>query len=149
MASHCSVMAAPPGPRWWRCTCSNIANIRIQARDLAAATKLAVEFGVSEPPRPFTLPVDSDGLVNATPMGMAGVTAVPIDISPMPAGGWVLDMVTDPAETPLLAAARARGLTTIDGLAMLVEQAAGSFMLLFGKEPPRQFDGELMARLRA
>jgi shikimate dehydrogenase len=49
----------------------------------------------------------------------------------------------------LLRAARARGLAAIDGLAMLVEQAAESFMLLFGREAPRKLDAELMARLRA
>jgi len=66
----------------------------------------------------------------------------------MPASGFVFDMVTDPVETPLLRSARERGLAVTDGLAMLVEQAAGSFMLLFGQVAPRQFDGELMKALR-
>ena len=52
----------------------------------------------------------------------------------MPASGWVFDMVTDPAETPLIAAARERGLQTVDGLDMLVEQAATSFKLFFGAD---------------
>jgi shikimate dehydrogenase len=126
----------------------DIDDVRIQARDLSAAYKLAVEFGLGEEPRPFTLPVDSEGLINATPMGMPGVTSVAIDIDAMPATGWLFDMVTEPAETPLLRAARQRGLQSIDGLAMLVEQAADSFRLLFGKEAPRDYDGELMTRLR-
>jgi shikimate dehydrogenase len=124
-------------------------DVRIQARDLSAAYKLAVEFGLSEHPRVFDVPIETHGLVNATPMGMAGVQPHPLDIGPMPSSGWVFDMVTDPAETDLLRIARARGLATIDGLAMLVEQAADSFMLMFGQEAPRDFDAELMARIRA
>jgi shikimate dehydrogenase len=126
----------------------NIEDVRIQARDLASAYRLAVEFGLGQEPRPFTMPIDSEGLVNATPMGVPGVQALSIDIGAMPATGWVFDMVTEPAATPLLSAARARGLQAIDGLAMLVEQAADSFHLLFGKDAPRQYDAELMQRLR-
>ena len=126
----------------------NVANVRIQARDISAALKLAVEFGLDEGPRTFDMPIDSEGLVNATPVGMPGVDPFAFDISRMASGGWVFDMVSEPAETPLLRSARERGLATVDGLAMLVEQAAASFMLLFGSEAPRQFDGELMKALR-
>lgn len=126
-----------------------IGNVRIHARDLSAALKLAVEFGLEDAPRPFDQPVASGGLINATPLGMVGVDAVTIDIAAMPAGAWVFDMVPDPNQTPLLRAAQARGLGMIDGLSMLVEQAADSFTLLFGQEAPRQYDVELMARLRA
>jgi shikimate dehydrogenase len=126
-----------------------IEDVRIQARDLSAATRLAVEFGLAEQPRAFDVPVDTGGLINATPMGMTGVPPLAIDIGSMPQGGWVFDMVTDPVETPLLRAARERSLATIDGITMLVEQAAASFMLLFGKEAPRQDDAALLAGLRA
>jgi shikimate dehydrogenase len=126
-----------------------VGEVIIQARDLSAATKLAVEFGLSEGPRPFDAPIETGGLINATPMGMAGMPPLTIDIRAMPVKGWVFDLVTNPVETALLGTARARGLTTIDGLAMLVEQAAESFMLLFGSEAPRQDDAALMARLRA
>jgi shikimate dehydrogenase len=122
--------------------------IRIQARDLGEAYKLAVEFALEEEPRRFDEPIDSDGLINATPLGMAGYPPVPFDLLLMPSKGWVLDMVTEPAETRLLQVARQRGLATIDGLDMLVEQAAASFMLLFGHEAPRDQDLQLMARLR-
>ena len=126
-----------------------VANVCIQARDLSAAYKLAVEFGLEVTPRTFDQPIDSEGLVNATPLGMAGAEPAAVDIGRMPAKGWVLDMVTDPVETPLLRAAKSKGLATIDGIAMLVEQAAASFMLLFGHEAPRQHDPELMAMLHA
>lgn len=125
-----------------------IAGVRIQARDLGSAYKLAVEFGLDEEPRQFDAPIDSGGLVNATPMGMAGGPALAVDLRGMPKHGWVFDMVSDPVETALLLSARNRGLTTIDGLSMLVEQAAASFMLLFGSEAPRQDDAALLARLR-
>jgi shikimate dehydrogenase len=59
----------------------------------------------------------------------------------------VFDMVTDPPETPLIAAARARALAVVTGLDMLVEQAATSFKLFFGAEPPRDRDVELRQKL--
>jgi len=121
----------------------------LQARDMADATKLAVEFRLEEGPRRFDTPVDSRGLINATPLGMAGVAPTPIDISGMPADGWVLDLVSNPLPTPLLARAAARGMTIIDGLSVLVEQAADSFELLFGQAPPRDRDAALFAMLRA
>lgn len=123
--------------------------VRLQARDMATATRLAVEFGLDDPPRPFNAAVDSRGLVNATPLGMTNIAPVPIDISRMPDNAWLFDLVSDPLPTPLAAAAAARGLTTIDGLAMLVEQAARSFELLFGQPPPRDRDRDLLAELGA
>ena len=104
---------------------------------LAAAYKLAVEFGHGQEPRPFTAPIESHGLINATPMGMPGVASICHGYHAMPAAGWVFDMVTSPPRRPCSAAAKARGLGTIDGLAMLIEQAADSFRLLFGKDAPR------------
>ena len=126
----------------------NAGDVRIKAREVGAAYKLAVEFGVDQEPQSFDRPVDTQGLINATPMGMRGVPSIAIDIRAMPATGWVFDLVTEPAETPLLAAASARGLQTINGLAMLVEQAAESFALLFGADAPRTYDAELMKTLR-
>ncbi|MCL6741608.1 shikimate dehydrogenase [Sphingomonas sp. RB56-2] len=120
-----------------------LANVRIQARDVAEAIKLAVEFGLEAEPAIFTATIVSDGLINATPLGMAGRDCLNCDLDNMPDQGWVFDMVYDPAETPLIAAAKARGLQTVDGLHMLVEQAATSFELLFGQKPPRDRDGEL------
>ena len=96
----------------------------------------------------FDQPIASAGLVNATPLGMAGAPPLAVDIRAMPADGWVFDMVTDPVETPLLRTARERGMTAVDGIAMLVEQAAASFQLLFGHDAPRQYDAELMKKLR-
>ncbi len=120
----------------------------LQARDMAEATSLAVEFRTRERPRPFDTPIDAVGLINATPIGMSGVAPTPIDIGPMVKDGWVLDLVSAPLPTPLTTAARPRGLTVIDGLSVLVEQAADSFEALFGVAPPRDRDAELLAMLR-
>lgn len=126
----------------------DVEEVCIQARDLAEATRLAVEFGHSIGPHSFDSAIDSTGLINATPLGMTGMPPLGLDVSAMPAGGWVFDLVTDPAPTSLLRAARESGLATIDGLQMLVEQAADSFSLLFGKEAPRDKDAELFERLK-
>ena len=121
--------------------------VRIQARDMAEAVKLAVEFGLEADPVPFTAPFASDGLINATPLGMNGRDCLNCNLDHLPANGWVFDMVTDPPETALVATARARGLSVMTGLDMLVEQAASSFTLFFGAEPPRDRDDELWQKL--
>ena len=59
-----------------------------------------------------------------------------IDLSILPADAVVMDMTYRPLLTPFLAVARARGLTAVDGLAMLIGQARPSFAALFGMEPP-------------
>lgn len=123
-------------------------DVRLQARDLAEARRLSVEFGLPRAPVPFDSPICSDGLINATPLGMTGHPPMRLDLQGMPAGGWVMDLVTDPDPTELLTAARKRGLGAIDGLAMLVEQAAASFEILFGQPAPRDKDAELMLSLR-
>lgn len=125
-----------------------LTNVRIQARDLAAARKLAVEFGLDVGPELFTAPIVSDGLINATPLGMPGRECLNCDLDKMPQDGWVFDMAPDPDGTPLLRAAEARGLQRVGGLDMLIEQAATSFQLFFGQEAPRDADPELWQRLR-
>ena len=125
-----------------------LTSVRIQARDLAEARKLAVEFGLDVGPVPLTDPVETDGLINATPLGMTGRDCLNCDLAHVPQGGWVFDMVTDPADTPLLQAARERGLATVTGLDMLVEQAASSFKLFFDHDPPRDRDEQLWQKLK-
>ena len=125
-----------------------IANVRVQARDLAEARKLAVEFGLETGPAPFTEPIVSDGLVNATPLGMPGRDCLNCELQHMPGQGWVFDMAYGPSETPLIEAAKEAGLKLVDGLDMLVEQAAASFELFFGLKPPRDRDAQLWQLLR-
>ncbi|HEX7040806.1 MAG TPA: shikimate dehydrogenase [Trueperaceae bacterium] len=80
-------------------------------------------------------------LVNATTVGMVGGPAegalpLGVDVGLLPPHALVNDLVYNPRVTPLLASAAARGLRTLDGLAMLVEQGAASLRLWTGLEPP-------------
>ena len=88
-----------------------------------------------------------DLVVNATTLGMAGQPALDLDFAHVPPGALVYDIVYAPLETPLLAEARARGHPTIDGLAMLIGQAAAAFERFFGAAPPRGDDAELREML--
>ena len=91
-----------------------------------------------------------DLIVNASPLGMAGQPPLLFDFSHAPPGSVVYDIVTHPVDTPLLQAARAAGFRTVDGLAMLIGQAAVAFERFFGAAPPRDDgDRELRSRLAA
>ena len=109
---------------------------------------MTVEFGLALPPLPLTAPIDSDALINATPLGMTGRDCLNCDLALMSGNGFVFDMVMAPPETPLIAAARVRGLAVVTGLEMLVEQAATSFKLMFGAAPPRGRDAQRWQELR-
>lgn len=84
-----------------------------------------------------------DLVVNATPLGMRGQPPLGFDWSHAPPGSVAYDIVTDPVETQFLKNARAAGFRAIDGLAMLIGQAARAFALFFGQAPPRQHDAAL------
>jgi shikimate dehydrogenase len=75
-------------------------------------------------------------VVNATPVGMTGTPGIPVDPGMISAGQVVVDLVYDPVDTALLTSARSSGATVIDGLGMLVHQAADAFRLWTGQEPP-------------
>ena len=87
-----------------------------------------------------------DLVVNASPLGMVGQPPLAYDFSHTPPDAVFYDIVTAPLDTRLLVEARARGFRTIDGLAMLIGQAAVAFERFFGQRPPRE-DGD--AELRA
>jgi shikimate dehydrogenase len=88
-------------------------------------------------------------LVNTTSLGMAGQPPLQLDLLPLAPEAIVYDIVYAPLETDLLRAARARGLATLDGLEMLIGQAAEAFALFFGGNPNRAEDAALRARLMA
>ena len=90
-----------------------------------------------------------DLVVNTTSLGMTGQPPLLLDFSHVPPNAVVYDIVYAPLETPLLAAARARGLRTIDGLHMLIGQAAAAFALFFGTPAPRDGDTALREKLLA
>ena len=120
----------------------------LHARDRQKAVKLAVEFGLAHEPVGLGDAPDGSGIINATPLGMVGNDCLSCDVSKLDPGGWVFDMVSAPAETELLRNAKGRGLGIVDGIDMLVEQAAASFELFFGQPPKRARDDELLAMLR-
>lgn len=85
----------------------------------------------------------ADVVINATPLGMGVVVStsgasepLPVDPELLSPGQVLVDLIYHPAVTPLMAAARARGVQTVNGLGMLIHQAAHAFRLWTNEEPP-------------
>ncbi|MGH6888258.1 MAG: shikimate dehydrogenase [Rhizomicrobium sp.] len=74
-------------------------------------------------------------LIHATGAGMGGAPSLALPLEALPPTALVCDLVYDPLETPLLARASLRGLRTVDGLGMLMNQAVPAFEALFGVRP--------------
>ena len=115
------------------------ASIVLTNRTRGRADDLAKEFG------PSVIVVDWKDreralagvglLVNATSLGMIGKEPLDLDLAGLPADAVVADIVYSPLQTELLAAARARGNRTVDGLGMLLYQAVPGFERWFGVRP--------------
>jgi shikimate dehydrogenase len=119
-------------------------------RNVLKGAGLLAGFGLKGQARPLDVtPPPSALIVNASTLGMVGMPVYAPDLSAQPDDCLVYDIVYAPLVTPLLAAAEDRGLETIDGLEMLVGQAAVAFELFFGAAPPREQDGELRELLLA
>jgi shikimate dehydrogenase len=125
--------------------------IHLANRSVERARALADQFGAQVLPVSLSATSDllprMDLLVNATSLGMQGQPALEIDVGLLPSHAVVADLVYVPLETPLLASARARGLSTADGLGMLLHQAVRGFELWFGQRP--QVTAELRALVEA
>jgi len=124
-----------------------IKRVHLANRTIDRAQAFVRQFGASVTPlaweeKEAVLP-HASLLVNTTSLGMKGQPALALDLSPLSPRAVVADLVYVPLETPLLAAARARGLRTADGLGMLLHQAVGGFELWFGQRP------KVTAELRA
>lgn len=79
--------------------------------------------------------VEADLIVNCTPIGMAGGDErSPLRPEEIRSGVIVYDLVYNPAETPLLAAAKSRGAKAVPGIGMLVHQGADAFKLWTGQD---------------
>jgi shikimate dehydrogenase len=104
---------------------------RSRARAEALARDLGGPIGTADA-APLA---DAAVLVNTTALGMQGQPPLVLDLTPLPAGAVVVDIVYVPLETPLLVQARARGLRAVDGLGMLLHQARPGFEAWFGVAP--------------
>ena len=116
-----------------------VAKINVVNRTPERAEALRARFGSALHPAHWAalphLLARSGLLVNTTSLGMNGQPPLDIDLGPLPHHAVVADLVYVPLATPLLAAARARGLATADGLGMLLHQAVRGFQLWFGVRP--------------
>jgi shikimate dehydrogenase len=114
-------------------------DIRIANRTAERAQALASEFG--DPVRSVGWGDRADALdgsvllVNTSSLGMEGQPPLDIALDALPVEAVVCDIVYVPLETPLLAAARARGNPAVDGLGMLLHQARPGFRNWFGTDP--------------
>ena len=128
-----------------------IARVHLVNRTNDRAQALADQFGAKVRPAAW----DDIGdrlprarlLVNTTSLGMHGQPALDLEVDRLPSDAVVADLVYVPLETPLLLAAKARGLKTADGLGMLLYQAVRGFELWFGHRP--QVTSELRTLVEA
>jgi shikimate dehydrogenase len=128
-----------------------IKHVHVANRSIERAEALAKLFGERVIPTAWDavagkLP-QAGLLVNTTSLGMKGQPELTIDLGLLPDNAVVADLVYVPLETRLLAAARARGLRTADGLGMLLYQAVRGFELWFGQRP--EVTPELRAEIEA
>lgn len=129
---------------------AGVGHVTLFNRSPLKAAGLLATFGLKGDVVPLDAPLPEAALlVNTSPLGMTGQPPLDLDLDPLPEDAVVYDIVYAPLETPLLAAARARDLQTVDGLEMLIGQAALAFELFFGAAPPRDRDPELRERLAA
>lgn len=128
-----------------------VADIRIVNRTLARAQELRDRFGAGVTAHGTAatgeLLADAGLLVNTTALGMQGDETLAANPALLSDHAIVNDIVYVPLETPLLAAARARKLKTVDGLGMLLNQAVPGFERWFGVRP--QVTAELRALIVA
>ncbi len=128
-----------------------IARVAIINRTLARASALADQFGPPIRAAQWSAMdkaiAAADLIVNTTSLGMQGQPALDVELDRARRSAMVCDLVYVPLETPLLAAARHRGLVAVDGLGMLLHQAVPGFERWFGVRP--LVDDELRAHVLA
>lgn len=114
-------------------------SIRIVNRTLARAQELSDRFGggVSAHSIDELDDVSSGAnlFVNTTSLGMGGTPVPDIDFSRLATGALITDIVYVPLVSPIMAMAASQGLATVDGLGMLLHQAAPGFEKWFGRTP--------------
>ncbi|MGR3572364.1 shikimate dehydrogenase [Brevirhabdus sp.] len=118
---------------------SGVPEIRLSNRTRARAERLRADFGakmvVYDWARAGNMLDDAATVVNATSLGMTGQPDLRVPLDGLSPDMLVTDIVYTPLETPLLAEARNRGCTVVDGLGMLLHQAVPGFERWFGLRP--------------
>ena len=113
--------------------------IRVTNRTREKAQEIADAVGAAVGIVPWEQREDAlDGiamLANATSLGSAGKPPLEMPLDRLPRDAIVGDLIYVPPETPLLAAARARGNVTVNGLGLLLNQARPAFNAWFGVMP--------------
>jgi shikimate dehydrogenase len=113
--------------------------VRLINRHKERADKLAADCGKPVRVVPWEQRMDAlEGanlLVNCTNQGMIGQQPLDLPLDKLPSTAYVSDIIYNPMETPLLAAARQRGNATVNGLGMLLHQARPAFKAWFGVDP--------------
>lgn len=132
---------------------AGVSELRLFNRTLEKTEHLADSIRIHSDAAIRTLPLDDTAwvadaadlglVVNTTSLGMTGHPPLTLDLGQLPADAVVADIVYNPLETPFLRAAAERGLTTVDGLGMLLFQARAGFAAWFGQTP------EVTEKLRA
>lgn len=116
-----------------------VSEIRLSNRTRARAEALRSEFGakiqVYDWVRAGNMLDGAATVVNATSLGMQGKSEFRVPMDALSARAVVTDLVYTPLETGFLAQARAKGCTVVDGLGMLIYQAAPGFERWFGIRP--------------
>lgn len=118
---------------------AGVGAIRLVNRSIGRAEALAAAIGgpirvLAWADREAALP-GAGLVVNTTTLGMTASPPLDLAVDALPAEAVVTDLVYAPLLTPLLAAASARGLRTVDGLGMLLHQARPGFRAWFGRDP--------------
>ncbi|VAW05088.1 Shikimate 5-dehydrogenase I alpha [hydrothermal vent metagenome] len=129
---------------------SAVGNVTIMNRNVLKAAALLARFGLKGDAIELGAALPSASLlINASSLGMAGQDDLPIELGNLHGNALVYDLVYSPLKTDLLKAAAAKGLETIDGLSMLIGQAAVAFELFFQAGAPLEHDDELRRLLIA
>jgi shikimate dehydrogenase len=119
-------------------TAEHGANVGILNRTAKSAERLVEIVGASSSVVQEEAIRDADLVVNATPLGMNKDDPLPFDLNFLSKGQSVVDLVYEPEKTALLTEAESLGVTTLNGVAMLLHQAGEQFRLWTGCEPPLQ-----------
>ncbi len=124
-----------------------VRQVRIVNRTLERAQHLAEQLGpsvvaMSRADEAFD---GAAAIVNATSLGLGGGPGPEAPFELAPPEAVVMDMVYKPLRTEFLREAAARGHRTVDGLAMLIGQAAPSFEAFYGRPPPAGVDVRALA----